>query len=303
MQALKIACVGEAMIELSIDKVPGSGEVGVAGDVLNAAIYLVRGLSTRHEVSFVSVIGTDPLSNQMANFIAQEGISIQTLLRDPARLPGIYVVNTDKAGERSFLYWRESSAARRLFQKGHQISFDILEGFDVIYLSGITLAILPDPVRAALFEWIEKFRTEGGRFAFDSNYRPRLWSSVAEARQNIEQAWRLCDIALPSLDDELELFGDADETSVLERFRSYGVPFGALKRASKGPIPINATQDESLTFIEAKRVVDTTAAGDSFVGAFLASHLTGGTLSEALMSGHNCAATVVGHKGAILRKI
>ena len=299
-KALKIACIGEAMVELSLEEVPGSGQAGVAGDTLNAAIYLRRALPEPHRVSYVTVLGTDPLSDQIVAFINSEDIATDTVRRDCERLPGIYAVTTDEAGERSFLYWRENSAARTLFQNDNGLSFDVLEGFDVVYMSAITLAILPAGVRAALFDWIGQFRAGGGKFAFDSNYRPRLWQSPDEARQCIDQAWRLCDIAFPSLDDELALFGEADEAAVLARFRAYGIPEGALKRASHGPVPLTAQIETTLTFAPAQRVVDTTAAGDSFVGAFLACHLLEGTLAEALMAGHSCAVSVVGHKGAIV---
>lgn len=64
------------------------------------------------------MIGTDMLSDQIMAFVASEGISTDTSRRDPHRLPGIYAINTDASGERSFLYWRENSAARLLFRDG-----------------------------------------------------------------------------------------------------------------------------------------------------------------------------------------
>ena len=77
-------------------------------------------------------------------------------------------------GERSFRYWRETSAARTLFSGvGARLS-DLAE-FDVIYLSGITLAILPPDVRAALIGMVRGLKDEGKQVVFDSNHRPRLW--------------------------------------------------------------------------------------------------------------------------------
>nr|WP_254054755.1 PfkB family carbohydrate kinase [Pseudophaeobacter sp. EL27] len=66
-----------------------------------------------------------------------------------------------------------------------------------------------------------------------------------------------------------------------------------------GPLPINAGIDPSVKYSPALKVVDTTAAGDSFGGAFLASFLTGGSLSNAMQAGHTRASQVVGHRGAI----
>lgn len=300
MKPLRIACVGEAMIELSLTKTPGPAHAGIAGDALNTAIYMQRVIGAPHQVSFVSVIGTDTLSDQIYSFVVDQGISTDGLRRELHRLPGIYAVSTDSMGERSFLYWRENSAARLLFQDGGQTCFDALKGFDVIFLSAITLAILPEFVRAELFKWITQFRVEGGKFAFDSNYRPRLWNSRIEARDNVEKAWQLCDIALPSLDDEIELFDEANEAAVLKRFATYNGLMGVLKRGDRGPYPINMPLGPSLIFAPASLVVDTTAAGDSFAGTFLAKHLTGSNLAESMTSAHECSSTVVGYQGAII---
>lgn len=254
MKPLRIACVGEAMIELSLANAPGPAHVGIAGDALYTAIYMQRAIGDPHQVSFVSVIGTDTLSDQIFSFVADEGLSTAALRRDSHRLPGIYAVSTDSMGERSFLYWRENSAARLLFQNGGQTCFDALQGFDVIFLSAITLAILPEIVRVELFKCITQFRAEGGKFAFDSNYRPRLWNSRAEARDNVERAWQLCDIALPSLDDEIELFDEPNEAAVLKRFATYNGLTGVLKRGERGPCPINTSIEHSLVFAPASHV-------------------------------------------------
>jgi 2-dehydro-3-deoxygluconokinase len=294
---MRVGCVGEAMVELSL--ADGAAKVGFAGDVLNTAIYLRRELPAEHEVAFVSMIGSDVLSDRMAAFIEGEGLSTRDLQRHPARLPGLYAISTDAAGERSFLYWRDSSAARLMFCSDNGAGFAPLDGYDVVYLSAITLAILSSGVREALFAWIDGFRREGGRLAFDSNYRPGLWPGQAVARDAVARAWRRTDIGLPSVDDEMALFGDADEAAALARLRCYGIRTGALKRGASGPLPIPPTDAPLPDFPPAERVVDTTAAGDSFNGGFLASFLSGGSLADAMLAGHRCAARVVGFRGAI----
>jgi 2-dehydro-3-deoxygluconokinase len=295
---MRIGCVGEAMVELSL--VGESARIGFAGDTLNTAVYLRRALPREHEVAFVSMIGTDVLSERMEAFIAAEGVSTADLARDPQRLPGLYAISTDPNGERSFLYWRESSAARRLFQGPDGPDFDVLDRYEVVYLSAITLAILAPGVREALFRWISRFRSAGGLFAFDSNYRPRLWPDAGTAREAVARAWSCADIGLPSLDDEMALFEEQDPEAALARLRGYGIPRGAVKRGASGPMPIAPIDAPLPVFPPAPRVVDTTAAGDSFNGAFLASLLSGGDQVVAMRAGHACAARVVAHRGAII---
>ena len=113
-----------------------------------------------------------------------------------------------------------------------------LADFDLVYLSAITLAILEPEARAALAEFLAGFRSGGGKVAFDSNYRPRLWPDVATARAEVARFWALTDVGLPSLDDELALYGEAGETDVLARLAAAGVARGALKRGAEGPRPL-----------------------------------------------------------------
>ena len=109
-----------------------------------------------------------------------------------------------------------------------------LKDCNVVFVSGITLAIISPLARARLMSWLEDARPRGVRFAFDSNYRPALWEDAATARDWTEKFWRITDIAFPSVDDEMALFGDADTGAVLARFADYGVVSGALKAGETG---------------------------------------------------------------------
>ncbi|WP_281825155.1 sugar kinase [Jannaschia rubra] len=293
----RIACLGEAMIELALDG--DMAVVGFAGDVLNAAIYLRRALPDPHSVSFVSLVGRDPLSDRMVERIEAEGVDTDHIARHENRIPGAYAIITDDHGERSFVYWRDTSAARTLFMPGCPIQPETLAGFDVLHLSAITLAILTADARRALIDWLPAFRAGGGRVAFDSNYRPRLWPDVATAQAAVTDLWRLTDIGFPSVDDEMALFGDADAAAVLARIEGAGVATGALKCGEAGPLPIGARLPGAV-YAPAPRVVDTTAAGDSFTGGYLAAHLTGASQADALQAGHATASHVIGHRGAIV---
>lgn len=296
-----IACIGEAMIELSF---PGASKidakVGFAGDTLNTAIYLRREIPETHKVSFVSALGNDPYSERIIKFIASENVLTTSIQCISDRLPGLYAIDTDANGERSFSYWRENSAARMMFQTNGLADFSVLEQFDVLYYSAITLAILPGHIRDAFFDWMQVFRSKPNHLVvFDSNYRPRLWESADEARATVDKAWRHADIALPSIEDESILFGDKDETALLARFNAYGIKHVVLKRGHSGPIALNESTS-SASYTPALAPIDSTAAGDSFNGAFLASYLSGNTLEDAMLAGHSCARNVVSFAGAIV---
>ena len=307
---IKIACVGEAMAELMLgsdeDQAPS---LGFAGDTMNTAIYLNRMLDETSEVSYITVVGRDTLSDRLVRRLSDESINTSRIGRSSTRLVGLYAITTDQLGERTFSYWRSESAARTLFQhdaKDSQCNFAVLNGFNVIVLSAISLAILPNEVRIALLAELARLRNEHQvRVVFDSNYRPTLWESEDIARETIAATWRITDIALPSIDDEKMLFNDVDEAALLARLRSYGLVHGALKRGALGPRSLNDSVHESFVQntvapVSPHRVVDTTAAGDSFNAGYLSSILTGKNEHEALQAGHACALRVISHSGAII---
>lgn len=255
-------------------------------------------------MSYISVLGQDPLSRRMVEFIRSESIDTQHIARSQDRSIGLYAIETDASGERTFSYWRGQSAARTLFQQADDLDFSALANFDTLCLSAITLAILPAHVRHALLTELSRLRIEQNvTVIFDSNYRPTLWESVEVARETVAAAWRVTDIALPSIDDELALFADANQSSTLSRLRSYGIKNGALKRGAQGPLAFASDHDEStpdLWDASHVEIVDTTAAGDSFNAGYLASRLSDNSDQDAMLAGHHCSLRVIAHAGAII---
>lgn len=263
-----------------------------AGDTFNTAVYANRMLPAG-QVAFYSKIGHDPLSKGFVEMMAAEGLDPANLNFVQNRNLGIYSVTTDQTGERSFHYWRNQSAARCLFDGSDEGS--ALPAADIIYVSGITLAILPPKSRQALMAYL---RSSPGLVAYDSNYRPKLWEDAQTARQASREMWAICDIALPSIDDELALFGDENEEAVVDRLGRENMAVCVIKRGHRGPI--STRQMPSLPEFEpAASVIDTTSAGDSFNGGFLAAYIQGKPLDKCMLAGHNLAAKVVGVRGAI----
>ena len=296
---LDLLTIGEAMAEISQSSQTNANfSVGFAGDAFNTAVYCAKALGDSGKVSFLSRIGSDPLSASFLQFASAHKLDVSHVGQDSDKNIGIYSVSTDRDGERSFHYWREQSAARQMFVSDDTTS--ALPNARITYLSGITLAILSPAARQRLIEQLQRHRESyQSLIAFDSNYRPRLWESQRVAQDVNEQMWAIADIALPSIDDELALFEDGNEDAVVKRFAQRSWKACAIKRGVRGPVSPNVTTNDQSLFPPAELVIDTTAAGDSFNGGYLAALLQDQSELDCLLAGHACAARVVGVRGAI----
>jgi 2-dehydro-3-deoxygluconokinase len=287
--------IGEAMIEFAPVSA-GLFKRGFAGDTLNTSWYLRRLLPDEFRVSYATCIGTDAVSNEFVAFVEEAGIDSRAIFRDPERTLGLYTITLDGA-ERHFSYWRENSAARLLADDPDRL-FKNLSQAALIYVSGITLAIIGERGRANLKEVLTQLKKSGARVAFDSNIRVRLWQDEVMARSAIDEFVQLSDIALPSFDDEANLWKDSSPEATVKRLSENGVGEIVVKNGSRNAAVFTRG---TVTSVNASPVdaIDTTGAGDSFNAAYLAARCIGHSPLAACKFGHKLAGEVVRHPGAL----
>jgi 2-dehydro-3-deoxygluconokinase len=295
----RVACIGECMVELKQAQ-PGQGlglySRGFGGDTLNTAVYLARLGVT---VDYVTALGDDPLSDEMIAGWQAEGVGTAKVARLPGKLPGLYLIMTDTKGERRFFHWRESAAARSLLDLPESENLlQSLSTYDLVYLSAITLSIFTENGRGRLLAALRQARARGARIAFDTNFRARGWPDLDVARRVFREAFETSDIALASTEDLLPLYAGESTDGLLGK-----IPTGEAVLKLAEPVSIVRVEGVSRR-IEAEPVtsvvVDTTAAGDSFAAAYLASRLAGAHPVDAARAGHRLAGVVVCHPGAII---
>ncbi|TNG97081.1 sugar kinase [Pasteurellaceae bacterium USgator11] len=298
----KIAVIGECMIELLLKE--NDPKLAFGGDTLNTAVYLSRLLDHRHfSVSYVTALGQDPFSQQMLAQWQQEKIETDLVQQRADKLPGLYSIVTDQQGERSFYYWRNDSAARYWLQ-GEQsdVVLSRLQAFDYCYLSGISVAILDGASLEKLYALLRQIKANGGKVIFDNNYRPCLWQDGDAARQVYQKILAFTDIAFLTLEDETALWQESAVEAVIARTQSYGVAEIVIKRGAESCIVATGAKrfEIAANKIAAEKVIDTTAAGDSFSAGYLAARLYGAEVESAVRQGHRLAGTVIQHRGAII---
>jgi 2-dehydro-3-deoxygluconokinase len=291
----KVACIGECMVELK-QADGGLFSRGYGGDTLNTAVYLARlGVGA----DYVTALGDDSLSDEMISGWAAEGVGTRRVLRLPGKLPGLYMIQTDEKGERRFFHWRDSAAARSLMDLPQTPEIlNSLAGYDVIYLSAITLSLYGGEGRARLFAALKRAREAGARFAFDTNFRARGWPDLDVARAVFQEAFAAADIVLASTEDLLPLYPGESNEALLARIPGAEVVLKLSEPASL--LRLQGTLDPIKAEPLQAPVVDTTAAGDSFAAAYVAARLFGAGPVEAAQAGHRLAGVVVCHPGAII---
>lgn len=297
----RVVAFGECMLELRGEAF-GAMHQGYGGDTLNTAVYLARCAGSALQVGYATALGDDPLSGGLLTRWAAEGLDLDAVSRLPGQLPGLYQISVDAHGERSFHYWRGQAAARAYFN-GPEGSAPLEEqaaSLYALYFSGISLAILPPAGRERLLALAAHLRHSGRHVVFDNNYRPRLWGQPDEARVAYTRAYALATLALVTLDDEQALWGQEAEAQLAQTLALPCAEVVVKRGAAPTLVRVAGEPLHTVPTQTVERVVDSTAAGDSFAGAYLAARLTGASATEAAAAGNALAAVVVQHPGALI---
>ena len=314
----RVAAIGECMIERSeegekdteprlqhaganLKPVPGVSP-RFSGDTLNTLTYAARLLGKdRAELFYITAVGGDGDSAAMLAGWEAEGINTRFVRRLRDKLPGSYTISTGPGGERRFTYDRDRSAARELFRDDYAASLKhSLQGFHVVYLSGISFAILGNEYRESLLDLLKSLRREGAVIVYDPNYRAVLWTSPGEARDWAERIYRETDVALPGFDDEEALFNDAAPAHTCARLAELGITEVVVKNGSSPCMVATGGEITGFPVMAGNGVIDTTAAGDSFNASYISARLCGSDIAASVRAGQSLAGLVIGYPGAII---
>ena len=298
-----IVLMGECMVEFGSAGEPGLYRQKFAGDVFNTAIYIKRCVKDATKVQFLSAVGNDSLSDQMISLMDDESVDSSLLYRSSSAQMGLYLIKVDDEGERSFTYWRDTSAAKQVVEllKNDGGSSRLADS-DIFFFSGISIAILSPQDRTQLWHYISELKAGGTKIVFDPNYRPTLWTSLDETRTSYAHAFSLADVALPGVDDHMVLYDAKNAEDVAGFIEQFAISEIIIKNGAAGMlVSVNGER----TYIDVdpvKTVVDTTSAGDAFNGGYLSARIIGRSVQQAAVFASKVSACVIQHKGAIVSK-
>ena len=169
-------------------------------------------------------------------------------------------------------------------------------------MSGISLAILDTASRERLFTLLKAQKAAGKQVVFDNNYRPKLWADRITTQQVFEQAFEVSTIVLITADDHQAVFNLPDLESAVAHAQQLPVNEIVIKRGAL-PTLVHGADTQAWTSVETQtvaKVVDTTAAGDSFAAGYLSRRLLGLSAADSASFGNQVASRVIQHRGAII---
>ncbi|MBA0768355.1 hypothetical protein Gotri_017158 [Gossypium trilobum] len=295
--------------EMLIDFVPTVSGVSLAeapgflkapgGAPANVAIAVAR---LGGKASFVGKLGDDEFGHMLADILKQNSVSGDGILFDQGARTALAFVTLRADGEREFMFYRNPSADMLL--KPEELNLDLIRSSKVFHYGSISLIV--EPCRSAHLKAMEVAKGAGALLSYDPNLRLPLWPSADEARKQILSIWDKADIVKVS-DVELEFLtgsNKVDDETAMELWR----PNFTLLLVTLGEKGSRYYTKNFRGAVDAFHVntVDTTGAGDSFVGALLCKIVENPTiledeakLREVLKFANACGAITTTKKGAI----
>ena len=258
-----ILCFGEALIDFHAEAAgansfPRAFVPFAGGAPANVAVAVARlGGAAR----FAGMLAHDPFGDFLLDSLQRAGVGVADVARTDEANTALAFVSLDARGERSFNFYRPPSADL-MFRPRHFRA----EAFDDLAVFHVCSNSMTDPDLAETTrEGMRRAQAAGALVSFDLNLRPALWPREANPRPSVWPALHLADVVKLCAEEFAWLAEDGDVPELLWQGRT------RLLIVTDGPNPLRWYMRGASGVLPCPQVdaVDTTAAGDAFVGGLL----------------------------------
>lgn len=299
-----IVSIGEILIDMTPHGLSPEGqplfEANPGGAVANA---LAMAASLGSKCLLMSKVGDDSFGRMLLSAVKKAGLDPAGILTDPYIPTTLALVSLDENGERDFTFYRKPGADIML--RSDDIDFDAVAHARILHFG--TLSLVDAPCKQATAACIEHARKNGCLVSFDPNIRMFLWEDKSALKHAIHYGLQNCDILKISDDELLYYTGKQELKEAVAALRSSYPDIrlvfvtcgagGCLIYHSGGHMHIPGCLQEN--------IVDTTGAGDSFMGTCLhyiakagLDPLAADDLADIAAYANAAASLVIGRKGA-----
>lgn len=304
MKKYDVTALGELLIDFTYHSVSERGEVlfeqnpGGAPANMLAAVEKLGG-----KCAFIGKVGNDMHGHFLENVLEKSGISTEGLVIDDNFFTTLAFVNLSPDGERSFSFARKPGADTQL--KKDELNYKLIGNSKIFHIGSLSLT--DEPACTATLEALKYAKENGITISYDPNYRSMLWDNEETAKKKMRSILEYVNIIKIS-DEETKLLTDKESPQEAAKFLlEKGVDCVIVTLGSKGAYV--ATNNANITAPCVKtNVIDTTGAGDSFMGGFLYKmsqnnkkpcELTEADIKEYAEFANRVAAICVSRRGAI----
>lgn len=301
---LDVVALGELLIDFTQNGISEQGndlfECNPGGAPCNVLALLAK---MGKKTAFIGKVGADMFGNLLKERVANEGIDLSALVTTKEINTTVAFVKLAEDGERDFSFYRNPGADMSLNKD--EIRKDIISDAKIFHFG--SLSMTDEGVEEATRFAIQTAKESGCLLSFDPNIRESLWSSLDLAKEKITYGLEQCDI-LKISDKEIEFMtGEPDVPRGMEiLLKKYHPKIAFATVGKEGSIAYYKGSCIYEKGFENKNTIDTTGAGDTFMGCalnYLLEHdidsLEEENLRELLQISNAAASLITTKKGAL----
>lgn len=301
---IDVVALGELLIDFTENGISEHGnpllEANPGGAPCNVLAMLQKYGKT---TAFIGKVGDDNFGHMLADTVHELGIDISGLKYDKSVHTTLAFVHTYADGDRDFSFYRNPGADVMLEE--NEVDISLIKKAKIFHFG--TLSMTHEVVEKATVKALDTAKAEGKLISFDPNLRPPLWSDLSIAKEKMEFGFRKCDI-LKISDNEIQFFtGESDILKGAQIIKEkYGIKLVCATLGKEGSYALyNDIVVKCDPFLN-PNTIETTGAGDTFMGSLLNSVLDTGienytesSLTEMLRTANAAASIITTRRGAL----
>jgi sugar/nucleoside kinase (ribokinase family) len=276
-------------------------ECNPGGAPANVAVALAN---LGQQSSFIGQVGDDYFGHFLQHTLKDKHVDTRGLLLHKQYLTTLAMVHLAENGERSFSFYRKFCADVNV--RTADIDLSLIDEADIFHFGSVSMS--DEPSRTTTFDLIRHAKNKGKLISFDPNLREKLWDSLDDARDMIKKGLALSDLVKVSEEELFFITGETKLDLALSLMaKQYPVQMILVTFGSEGSgVYVHGELERFPAFtVDA---IDTTGAGDGFLGGFLSvfmekgktlKQLSTADLSQCMITANACGAFATTQKGAI----